>query len=180
MEDNFKDILEKGEKISKTFKPDKVKYWWAFILTTLICTVWVFAALAFSIPDEGQVFDPNLFWLLLIISCSTFTGILLISILFGAVYYRNRLYAYTNKRIIVRTGIIGVDYKSLDYRFVSATTVSVTALDKILRRNTGNLRFGSPASPMGGTESISPYTFKHILKPYEALREINETIDAKK
>ena len=182
MENQFKDVLEKNEKIKKVYKPDKVKYWVAFVLSSLVCIVWVFFALVFSIPEEGEAFDPNLFWLLFTIACAVSVGLLLFSVLFGAIYYHNRFYAYTNKRIIVRSGIIGIDYKSLDYRFLSATTVSVTALDKILCRNTGNLRFGSPSSPMGGAsaESVSPYTFKHIYKPYDALREINETIDKTK
>ena len=178
MEEKFQDVLEKGEKIIKIYKPDKVKYWLAFILSAIFCWIWVFFILVGSIPEEGASFDPNLFQLLLIISFAVFVGGLLVSILFGAIYYRNRFYAYTDKRIIIRSGIIGIDFKSLEFKTLTATIVSVNVLDKILRRNTGSILFASPASPVvGGGGTASPYAFKHILKPYDTLREIKERID---
>jgi len=182
VEEKFQDVLEKGEKIIKTYKPDKVKYWVGLILGAAVCMLFVFLTLMGAIPEEDAVFDPDLFCLLLIISIAAYVFGLLLSVLFGALYYKNRFYAYTNKRIIVRGGIIGIDYSSLELKHLSATIVSVTVLDKILRRNTGNLRFGSPSSPVISVsgESSSQYSFKHIKKPYDTLREIKERIDKAK
>jgi Cu/Ag efflux pump CusA len=175
MEENFKDILERDEKIEKVYKPNKRKFWTSFILLSMVCWIWVFSALTGSIPDEGKAFNPDLFWLLFIIASSVLVGGMLITALFGAIYYKNTFYAYTDKRILIRSGVMGTDYKSLEFKALTATIVNVTFLDKILGRNTGNIRFGSPSSPIG---SIYSYAFKHIVKPYDTLREIKEFINA--
>ena len=178
-EEKFKDILEKDEKIVKMYKPDKCKFWVRYALLSLACWLCVFGALIGSIPDEGKVFNPDLFWLLFIIASSIFVVGMPITALFGAIYYKNKFYAYTGKRIIIRGGIIGIDYKSLEFKALTATIVNVTLLDKIVGRNTGNIRFGSPSSPVGSVKTgLNPYVFQHIVKPYETLREIKEFIDA--
>jgi len=178
MEEKFKDILERDEKIVKVYKPDKCKFWASFILLSMVCCLWVYMALIGSIPQEGKTFNPNLFWLLFLIASLTFVGGILISALFGAIYYKNTFYAYTSKRILIRSGVMGTDYKSLEFKALTATIVNVTFLDKILGRNTGNIRFGSPASPVGNIKNgLNPYAFKHIVKPYDTLREIKEYID---
>ena len=177
MEEKFTDVLEKGEKIVKVYKPNKCKFWTAFTLSSIFYVwIWAFTALLGAIPEEGKAFDPSLFRLLLIISCAVFVGGMLITMLFGAIYYKNRYYAYTGKRIIIRSGVIGIDFKSLEFKHLTATIVNVTFLDKIIGRNTGNLRFGSPSSPVSAMY-MNPYVFKHISKPYDTLREIKEIID---
>jgi len=179
MEEKFKDILERDEKIIKVYKPDKCKFWAEYALLSMVCWLWVFTALIGSIPDEGKVFNPDLFWLLLIIACSVFVGGILITALFGTILYKNRFYAYTGKRILIRSGVIGIDYKSLEFKALTATIVNVTFLDKILGCNTGTIRFGSPSSPVGSFKNGSnPFAFKHIVKPYDTIREIKEFIDA--
>ena len=176
MGEKFKDILEKDEKIVKVFKPNKCKFWTAFILLSMLCWVWVYLVLIGSIPsDKEDSFKPDLFCLLFIISSSVFAGGMIITALFGAVYYKNTFYAYTGKRILIRSGVMGVDYKSLEFKALTATIVNVTFLDKILGRNTGNIRFGSPSSPLG---SVYTYAFNHVVEPYATLREFKEFIDA--
>ena len=89
------------------------------------------------------------------------------------------VYAVTNKRVLIRTGYIGVDYKSLDYSMVGAFTVNVNWIDKLLRKNTGSLSFGSMASPMtNGT--VAKFNFTYIDNPYEIYKEIKELIDDSK
>ena len=180
MEAKFTDILEKDEKVINVYKPNKCKFWTVVILTALLCYVWYYAILFGAIPESGKSFDSSLFWMLFGIASALFVVSMLLHILFAALYYKNRFYAYTTKRIVVRGGIIGIDYKSLEFKHLTATTVYVSFIDKILRRNTGSLRFGSPSSPIGGSMHTmnNPYTFQHIVKPYDTLREIKERIDA--
>ena len=178
MEEKFKDILEKDENIIKMYKPDKCKFWVRYTLLSTACWIMAFAALVGSIPDEGKTFNPELFWLLFIIACSIFVVGMPVTTLFGAVYYKNRFYAYTGKRILIRSGVIGIDYKSLEFKALTATIVNVSLLDKILGRHTGSIRFGSPSSPVGSVKTgLNPYVFQHIVKPYETIREIKEFID---
>ena len=78
--------------------------------------------------------------------------------------YKNLYYAYTNKRII-RKGIIWVDYKTLDYTHITASSVNVGFLDKGRHVTTGTLTSQSP------TTSIK---FNYVENPYNLLREIKE------
>ena len=148
MEEKFNDILEKDEKITKVFKPNKTKFWWSTNLLTIASVI--------GIPLWPFV------WL------------------FARIYYKNRFYCYTNKRIIIRGGIIGVDYKSLEFKHLTATIVYVSPLDKIVRKNTGSIMFGSPSSPIGNPlEKTNPYTFRHVEKPYDVMREMKESMEDK-
>ena len=98
---------------------------------------------------------------------------------FVRLYYKNVFYCYTSKRIIVRRGIFGIDYKSLEYRNLTATAVYVSLLDKLVKQNTGRIEFGSPSSPLGMNINgqRNPYRFCDIERPYDVMREIKELID---
>ena len=154
MEEMFKDILEKNEQIVKVYKPNKKVFWRR--------ATWMFL-----VP---------LFWphMLMILILSGFSAPFLV-----ASAYKKRYYCYTNKRIIIRTGIVGVDYKSLEYKDITATSVSVGFLDKGL--GTGTVEFGSPSSPIGDSQyRRNPYKFQAIQNPYDVMREIKEYKDTKK
>ena len=182
MEEKFVDVLEKGEQVIKVYTPNKCKFWTVTVLWSLFSWIWVFTALLGAIPQEGAAFDACLFWLLFGISAGVFVVGMAVTFLFCAIYLKNRFYAYTGKRIIIRGGIIGIDYKSLEFKHLTATIVNVSVIDKIVRKNTGSIQFGSPSAPVGGASYYgmgNPYAFRHILKPYDTLREIKEIIDTK-
>ena len=147
MENKFIDILEKDEQIIKVFKPNKKRFWKTLIFP-------------FAIP---------LFWPHLIIMM-VFTFFTLP--FFFKKGYNNLYYAYTNKRLIVRSGMFGVNYSSLDYQDITSTTVSVGFLDK--KTNTGSLQFVSPSVHQG-----RPMTFSYIENPYEVMKEIKEYMSNK-
>ena len=140
MEHLFNDILDKDEQIVKVIKPSKSRYLKAPIMP-------------FAIP----IFWPHL---ILFMVLTLFT--LPFFYLHG---YKNLYYAYTNKRLLIRKGIIGVDYKTLDYKHITASSVNVGFLDKGRHITTGTLTFQSP------TTSIK---FNYVENPYDLLREIKE------
>jgi len=188
MEKAFNDIIEKDEKIIKVFKPQKTRFWWGLILATLgillLIGLW-FGWMIVSILEESisniRITSLN------IITTSIICVIvaLLPVIIFGSMAYKNRFYAYSNKRILIRSGIIGIDYRTLEFQALTATNVQVTPLDKLLGTKTGTLEFGSPSSPMGTAVSnrngrfSNPYSFKSVENPYDTLREIKEFMDKK-
>ena len=143
MEHLFDDILEKDEKIIKIIKPNKKRYWMDWLWPLII-----------------PVFLPHF---IIIMACTLF----FILPLFHAKGYNNTYYAYTNKRLIVRSGAIGVDFRSLEYKDISATSVNVGFLDKGKKTNTGTLSFKSPSAGID---------FKYVEKPYEMMREIKDYI----
>lgn len=143
MEHLFEDILDKDEQIVKIIKPSKSRYWKAPLSMLAIPIFW-----------------PH-FILLMAVTLFTLP-------FFYAHGYKNLYYAYTNKRLIARSGMIGVDYKTLDYKFIAATSVDVGFLDKGKKAKTGTISFKSPTSSI---------RFQYVENPYDLLREIKEYIN---
>jgi hypothetical protein len=174
MENLFNHILDDDEKIIKIIRPHKGKYFFSglFVLGLVYLIFVGIAMMAMMLPDEetGSVVDP----IYLLIPVGIFVASMLITWLFMAVYYKNNYFAYTNKRLIIRSGIVGVDYKSLDMSMIGMVNVYVSLLDKIVHKNTGSLTFGSIAS---GTNGIANTRFPDIPEPYETCKEIKSAID---
>ncbi len=176
MENVFEPILDKDEKVEKIFKPHKLKMFLSSFLIGFCCWFWlIIPAIAIFCVNENDEFVASALKTILVVASVLvlFGGI---TLLFVALEYKNTYYAYTNKRVIIRKGIFGVDYKSLDMSMIGAVTVNVSFLDKILRKNTGSIGFGSMASPIGG-QNASLFRFADILMPYETYKEIKSVID---
>ena len=148
MEEKFKDVLDKDEKIIKVLKPNKKRYYKSFIF-----------------PWAIPIFWPHALMLLVL---SGFTLPILI-----AKAYKKSYFAYTNKRLIVRSGIFGVSFNSLEYKDITATSIDVGMFDK--DGKTGSLKFVSPSVHAG-----KPISFSYIENPYEEMKQIKEIIDANK
>ena len=84
--------------------------------------------------------------------------------------YKNTYYCYTDKRLIVRTGCFSVKYKSLEYKDITSTEVTVGLWDK--KRNTGALTFVNPSS-----HHEHPMKFVGVENPYDLMRDIKEQIN---
>lgn len=84
--------------------------------------------------------------------------------------YKNLYYAYTNKRLIIRKGIFGNTYESLEYKDITSTSVNVGLFDK--KSKTGSLVFVSPSS-----HHEHPMKFCAIQNPYEEMNNIKEYIN---
>ena len=178
MEKLFEKILDDDEKIVKVLKPHKGKFLFSVLLT------WGVSFLLFAImgilgilfPGEGM--EVELIYL--VIPIGLWVVSMLVVLLFALIYYKNLYYAYSNKRIIIRSGIFGVDFKSLDMSMIGAVNVYVSLIDKVLRKDTGSIMFGSTASPIGGQNAGAGYRYNHIKAPYETCKEIKSSIDAYK
>ena len=146
MEHLFDVILEEDEHIVKIIKPSKSRYW-KFFLTP------------FLVP----IFLPHF---IVIMSCTLFFTIPLLY----ARSYKNLYYAYTNKRLIVRCGTIGINYKTMNYTSITSMTVNVGLLDKG-KTKTGTLLFKDANASIRSKASIG---FEYVETPYELMEEIKE------
>lgn len=175
MENIFDVILDKDETLIKTFKPNKAKFMFSVLLfwAVMLLLFAFIGVLVVLFPDEGVVIDK----IYLLIPFGLFVLGMLIVWGFAEIYYKNLYFAYSNKRVIIRSGIFGVDFKSLDMSMIGAVNVYVSLIDKILRKNTGSINFGSTASPLGAGQSAPVYKFNHISNPYETCKEIKQYID---
>lgn len=170
--DVFKNILDKDETIIKIYKPNKLK----MFFSTFFATFFIYLVFAITIIVGLAPASPaNYLTLAILISLAIFVVFVTIALLFVNLEYKNIYYAYSNKRIIIRKGIFGIDYKSLDMTMIGAVTVNVSLIDKILRKNTGTISFGSTANPMGQNAAL--FAFANITSPYETYKEIKSVID---
>lgn len=162
----FDDVIEADETIQKGFKPNKKKVFASFIIFDVI------VAFFFSLTILGMWLDGEIPQKEKIIGTCIVAGVVLIIVAltmwFVSLYYKNAYYVYTNKRIIVRTGVFGVDFHSLDIENIGASNVCVSLLDKMVGKNTGSIRFGSNSSPI----TNSYYGFMNIENPYQVYKEI--------
>ena len=172
----FEQILDSDEEIQKVYKPNKFKMFSALFMYVLFCWIWIAIFTAGIILSDLQ--DPYTWWISLIVIAALLVFMLLVTWLIFALEYKNTFYAYTNKRIVIRRGVFGVDFKSLDMNMVGAITVNVSLLDKILRRGTGTIIFGSMASPMSNNGMF--FRFAHVTEVYDKYKEIKSVIDEQK
>ncbi len=179
MEKMFNDVLDDDEKIVKVMKPNKRKFYSSMALK--VSGILIFILIWVTMPFLGITFEENnpFVWYYYPIPIGIAVLIALLFILLSIIYYKNLFFAYTNKRVIIRSGIFGVDYKSLDMGMIGAVNVYVSLLDKIVGKNTGTISFGSMASPILTNQNgmANHYRFSHIEKPYEFCKEIKSTID---
>lgn len=178
MENMFDMILDSDEKIEKVFKPHKGKFMFSTLFGWVIMLLMFALVAVFAILFPGE--DVSVDKIYLLIPIGVFVASILIVWMFAEIYYKNLYFAYSNKRVIIRSGIFGVDYKSLDMSMIGAVNVYVSLIDKILKKNTGSIMFGSTASPIGYGQTTSIYKFNNIVNPYETCKEIKSFIDTYK
>lgn len=176
MEDKelFSMVLGEGEQVLKTYRPHKFRAFftqiitWALLLVLIgICCVGMFID-----PEPGATASA-------VVIASIFVAFAVVSLILTGLWCNKTVYAVTNKRVLIRTGRIGVDYKSLDFSMLGAITVNVTWVDKLLHKNTGLIAFGSMSSPLT-TQGIAKFAFAYIEKPYEVYKDVKAIIDANK
>lgn len=175
--EKFNEILNSGEKIVKVYKPNKLKYWIAQVLLLLLyAAVFAIVVVSFSFitnesKSETVIFNPDGFAISLSV-CAVLWICLAVYLIF---FYRNLYYCVTTERVLIRRGVFGTDFKTLDMQMIGATNVHVSLLDKIVRRNTGSIVFGSNSAPIMGQRST--FIFKDIVDPYKESKEIKTAVD---
>ena len=182
MENIFEPILDDNEKLIKVFKPNKFMVYFKDMFATVVSLLgmylFILIGLICSTVEDPSAFPP--LWKTILVSLAIFVLIvgvvLLLEWLFIHLYYKNICYGYTNKRIVIRKGIFGVDYKALDIKMIGASDVNVSLLDKIMKKNTGTIQYGSMASPINGTTPVGNFVIANIEDPYNVYKEIKSYI----
>jgi hypothetical protein len=90
--------------------------------------------------------------------------------------YGNTCYAFTNKRIMLRTGFWGIDFKSIDFDRIQETDVTVNPIENMLGVGTIKMYSG------GMTAKVAP-TFNYFIgieNPYGVYKQLKTvTVDVK-
>ena len=192
--ENFETILDTDEIIIKEYKPNKTRsitFGIVSLIPLLIIGAIFFGFSLFQFfsvnkfmsgEDVGFKFAPYIFLGFGILVLSFFLFLFIYGIIYAVVSYRKILYCLTNKRIIIRSGFIGVDFHSLDIKAISSINVKVGLFDKWVKPNTGTIIFGSSTTPLGGqgkSGGRNGFAFAHLENPYEVYKEIKEMSEIK-
>ncbi|MEI7595725.1 MAG: PH domain-containing protein [Bacteroidota bacterium] len=168
----FDSIKDNDEVILWTSKPTFVP----FILSGLgggliaiaVGVIWIIVSLFSS--SESTAFGLALFWII---------GLLplvqgLFSFLNRLLSYSNTVYAYSNKRVMMRTGFIGTDFKTIDYDKISDIEVTVNIIERIY--NVGTIKFFSGRTKTDEDNTSKIYdTWCAIQNPYEIFKMVKQT-----
>lgn len=87
--------------------------------------------------------------------------------------HRNTVYALTNKRVMLRSGFFGIDFKAIDFDKIQNLEVNVSPFEKLF--NVGSIRIfsGEYRRNENGTSALYN-TFIAIHNPYEVFRQIKQ------
>jgi hypothetical protein len=90
-----------------------------------------------------------------------------------ALVYKNVSYAITTKRVMLRSGFFGIDFKAVDFDKIQNLEVNVGPLEKLF--NVGSIRIfsGEAMSTKNGMRSMFD-TFKAIENPYGVFKQLKQ------
>lgn len=161
-------ILEPKEKVIYDGKPEFAPYLASAIFAILIVAVLVGIAAGF---------------LNIILGIVAGLVILVLGIILTNMAYTRTHYAITNKRAIIQSGIIGRDFKSVDYDRMQNVSVDVGLLGVIFKVGTIKIFTGEmEAVNTGKTSSMqSKYDkFHYVASPYEVLKQLQTHLSKRK
>jgi len=163
--------------------------------------------------------DLNNFWLIIIIAISVYfftkgtinymsndiqkqtkgatigAVILILGLLSTSLYFFQNMvreYAVTNKRVIIKSGIIGTDYKSIHFDQIQSVDIEVGMIGKIfgvgdIKIDTGKTEtYSSGGGNVGRVQYNNIKTrimydvLKHIINPYEVYQILQKNSTSRK
>lgn len=130
------DILDKNEKILLRTKPNK----WAYILSAALtmlplALIWLlFDGFAIAMITKTNLPEGAGWFLVVFFAFHLIpVWIWLSNIIRAAVGFKNIEYVFTDKRIIVRSGIVGIDFKNVYYSEIEGVNLRVGILDRLFK-----------------------------------------------
>jgi membrane protein YdbS with pleckstrin-like domain len=168
----FDSIKDDDEEILWVSKPIFIPYFfhgWKELLGILFVAIWLFGW--FYSGNDNHFLPPIFIW-----------GFAIISLLSSAYHFLERLlsfsntaYGFTNKRVIIRTGFIGTDFKSIDYDKISDIEVNVNIIERIF--NVGTIRFFSGRTITDRNNATAKLydAWFSIENPYQVFKMVKQT-----
>lgn len=141
---NINDVLVEGEEIIWEGKPKKNVYIFNQIATMLpFALIWLLFDSVFIIAMFTTDMPKEVLWFVI-----PFFAIHLMPVwvwlsnaLTANKKWKNTIYALTNKRIIISSGFIGVDYQTIFYKDIKNVNLNVGVIDKFFK--VGDLHFNT-------------------------------------
>jgi len=162
-------ILEPREKVTWEDKPKYAAY-----------MVWVFLG-GIIVGGVGGIF-------LGLFLRSALAGVIIgllvfaFAVLWGNLAYKVTHYAITNKRVIIQTGVIGRDFRSISYDKIQNASVNVGLIGVIFHVGNVNVFTGEMISTGGKHPTLRPKydTLRCIIEPYNVLKRLQKNLSRRK
>jgi hypothetical protein len=171
----FDSVKDNDEEILWTGKPKFIPYIFSGLGAGLYALafgiVWMLTTIDFN-SDDGSNASPFFFfwWLFGLLPLLQGLYVFLIR-LFS---FSNTAYGYSNKRVMMRTGFIGTDFKTIDYDKISDIEVNVNVIERIY--NVGSIRFFSGRTQTNKNNTTKLYdVWFSIENPYEIFKMVKQT-----
>lgn len=168
----FESIKDDKEVILWTGKPKFIPFilanFFAGIFIILFAIVWVFANRIWWTNNGNET--SAYFWLLGLLPL--IVGLL--GFLKRVFSFSNTAYSYSDKRVMMRSGFIGTDFKIIDYDKISDIEVTVSVVEKMY--NVGTIKFfsGRTQTDEGNTTKLYD-SWSSIENPYEVFKLVKQT-----
>lgn len=167
MNDSLQDVLFTGEELLWSGKPHK----FCFVLSRfgkLLPVALVFLLFdGFFIGMMISTGELGAIWPILVIffALHLMPVWLCVGKLIGScIEHKNIIYAVTTRRMIARTGIVGLDFEGIDYVDISNVRVNVSFIERLFR--VGSL--------IVSTSSGYSLVIQSVEDPYGLYRRVNE------
>jgi len=187
MDQQIRQILESSEQVTWQGKINRTVLILGLVFALIVVGVVSFYFfsqdnLAFT-SDKGNVTNVS----------GTLLGyiVVIVGILFSLIGFARKYvieYAVTNKRVIVKSGIIGTDFKSVYYDQMKNVLVSVGIIGKIfkvgtVKIDTGKISVNQSRSENGHSRSSSKTVYdrlQDIETPYEVFKMVQSSLSGRK
>lgn len=173
----FNDILDSGERILWSDKPHLMIHIMSGIPLFLFGLAWgafdMFFIMGFRAFDGGIGFTGFFSIFMLIHMMPFWLGIgNMIRLIF---VYRNTFMAYTDKRVITKTGFMGIDYKIKDFYNIENIEVNVNPIENFL--GLGTIKIDEYIVNTGKNSSRRMGNRLYGIKnPYEVFKNLKEIV----
>ena len=137
-QNKVEDILGDGEEVLVSLKPNRKVYILESIFKGLpIVLLWggIDAFMLYMIISTGVFVESGMVWFIVLFFALHLSPVWMyiariVKVVAG---YKNISYTFTDKRIIVRSGIIGIDFKYQYYSDIASVNVKVGIFDRLFK-----------------------------------------------
>lgn len=176
----FQQVKDSDEKIIWTGKPRFLPFLLTGVPFLIIGLIWGTIDLGFILQigkDKASSGGPPMLFIVpfFLLHLFPFWGSIL-NIIRLFLVHQNTCYAITNKRLMMRSGFWGIDFKAIDYDKISDIEVTVNPIENML--GVGTIRAFSGRTTSKGANLYD--CFIAIENPYEIFKRIKEiSVDIK-
>ncbi|NLC54263.1 MAG: PH domain-containing protein [Erysipelothrix sp.] len=170
LDNEFRDILDDNENIVWSDKPHLLVHILSGVPFLIIGLIW--GAIDFFFLNAFNSFGGQTqgFLLPFMLLHSAPFWLSIINMLRLLVTYRNTYFAITNKRVLTRTGFMGIDYTAKDFDIISNVSVNVNPIEKMLGR--GSIIINEYTSVQGTQNVGRGNRLYGIANPYEIFKQL--------